>query len=195
MSRCSSVSRQTKETRIAVTLDVDGTGQSSVRTGVGFLDHMLILWSKHGLFDLTLEADGDLYIDGHHTVEDVGIILGQAVAQALGSKEGIRRYGNAFVPMDETLAQVCVDVSGRPFLHYEAAISAPQVGTFDTELTEEFLRAFAVQAGLTLHVRILYGRNAHHMIEAIFKALGRALDEATSQDTRIKGVMSTKGSI
>ena len=195
MSRRSCVSRQTNETRIAVTLDVDGTGQSSVRTGVGFLDHMLILWSKHGLFDLTLEADGDLHIDGHHTVEDVGIVLGQAVAQALGSKEGIRRYGNAFVPMDETLAQVCVDISGRPFLHYEAAISAPQVGTFDTELTEEFLRAFAVQAGLTLHVRILYGRNAHHMIEAIFKALGRALDEATCQDTRIKGVMSTKGSI
>lgn len=195
MNRVSTVVRQTAETKISITLNLDGSGQSTVSTGIGFLDHMLILWSKHGLFDLTAHVDGDLHIDGHHSAEDTGIVLGQALAKALGDKAGIKRYGNAFVPMDEALAQVCVDISGRPFLHYEADIKAQRVGDFDTELVEEFLRAFSLHGGLTLHVRVLYGRNGHHMIEAIFKALGRALDEAVRTDERIIGVMSTKGSL
>ena len=195
MIRVGTVERQTNETNISVTVSLDGSGRSQVQTGIGFFDHMLILWTKHGLFDLTAAVDGDLHIDGHHTVEDTGIVLGQAFVQALGDKAGIKRYGNAFVPMDETLAQVCVDISGRPFLHYEAAIAAERVGTFDTELVEEFLRALAQHAGLTLHVRVLYGKNAHHMIEAIFKALARALAEAVQRDERISGVMSTKGSL
>ncbi len=195
MNRVSTITRQTAETKIAVTLNIDGSGQGKIQTGIGFFDHMLILMTKHGLFDLSVKAEGDLHIDGHHTVEDVGIALGQAFAKAMEDKSGIRRYGNAFVPMDEALVQVCLDISGRPFLHYEADIQAKQVGTFDTELTEEFLRALAVHGGLTLHVRVLYGKNAHHMIEGIFKALGRAIDEATRKDERIHGVMSTKGSL
>lgn len=195
MTRRAEIFRQTSETRITADWLLDGSGKASICTGIGFLDHMLILMAKHGLFDLTVEVDGDLYIDGHHTVEDTGIVLGQALAKALGDKAGIRRYGNSFVPMDETLAHVCLDISGRPYLHFEAAITAERVGTFETELLEEFLRALAVHGGLTLHVRVLYGTNAHHMIEAIFKALGRALDEATRQDERIVGVLSTKGSL
>jgi len=195
MSRSSRVERCTKETNISVTLNLDGTGQADVQTGIGFFDHMLTLWAKHGLFDLQLKADGDLYIDGHHTVEDTGIVLGKALAQAVGDKAGIRRYGTAFVPMDEALAQVSVDISGRPFLHYDVVTAVERVGTFDTELTEEFLRALADNAGLTLHVMLLHGKNGHHIIEAVFKALGRALDEATRKDERIVGVMSTKGSL
>ncbi|TWH52102.1 imidazoleglycerol-phosphate dehydratase HisB [Sporomusa sp. KB1] len=193
MIRTASLERVTGETAIEISLNLDGCGQSQIATGIGFFDHMLILFSKHGLFDLTVAAKGDIYVDGHHTVEDTGIVLGQALAQALGDKAGIKRYGTAFVPMDEALAMVSLDISGRPFLVFDATLPNEQVGQFDSELTEEFLRALSVHAGLTLHVKLLSGKNTHHSIEAIFKALGRALDEATRQDDRIKGVMSTKG--
>ena len=193
MSRTASVERLTGETAIKAVLNIDGAGRAQVQTGLGFFDHMLILFGKHGLFDLTVEANGDLEVDGHHTVEDTGIVLGQALAKALGDKAGIKRYGTAFVPMDEALAMVSLDISGRPYLVFDAVLPAERVGQFDSELTEEFLRALSVHAGLTLHVRLLAGKNTHHIIEAIFKALGRALDEATRQDDRIQGVMSTKG--
>ncbi|CQR75167.1 Imidazoleglycerol-phosphate dehydratase [Sporomusa ovata DSM 2662] len=193
MSRTASLERVTGETAIEISLNLDGCGQSKIATGIGFFDHMLILFSKHGLFDLTVAAKGDIYVDGHHTVEDTGIVLGQALAQALGDKAGIKRYGTAFVPMDEALAMVSLDISGRPFLVFDATLPNEQVGQFDSELTEEFLRALSVHAGLTLHVKLLSGKNTHHSIEAIFKALGRALDEATRHDDRINGVMSTKG--
>lgn len=195
MERTATLTRRTAETNITVTLNVDGSGTAAVSTGIGFFDHMLILWAKHGLFDLTVKAEGDLVVDGHHTVEDTGIVLGQVLAGALGDKKGIKRYGTAFVPMDEALAMVSLDISGRPYVVLEAAIGSERVGQFDTELVEEFLRALAVHAGLTLHVRVLSGKNAHHIIEAIFKALGRALDEATRKDARIAGVMSTKGTL
>ncbi|SDF31145.1 imidazoleglycerol-phosphate dehydratase HisB [Sporomusa acidovorans] len=193
MSRTASLERITGETAIKVSWTLDGSGQSQIATGIGFFDHMLILLAKHGLFDLTVEAKGDLFVDGHHTVEDTGIVMGQALAGALGDKAGIKRYGTAFVPMDEALAMVSLDISGRPYLVFDAALPGEQVGQFDSELTEEFLRALSIHAGLTLHVRLLSGKNTHHMIEAIFKALGRALAEATRRDERIKGVMSTKG--
>ncbi|WP_425058073.1 Imidazoleglycerol-phosphate dehydratase [Sporomusa carbonis] len=195
MNRTASIERVTGETAIKVLLNLDGGGQAKIDTGIGFFDHMLILFGKHGLFDLTVEAKGDLYVDGHHTVEDTGIVLGQALAKALGDKNGIKRYGTAFVPMDEALAMVALDISGRPYLVFDAALPGEQVGRFDSELTEEFLRALSVHAGLTLHVRLLSGKNTHHIIEAVFKALGRALAEAVRQDERIKGVMSTKGVI
>lgn len=193
MTRTSSVNRKTGETDITVMLDIDGTGKSDINTGIGFFDHMLTLLAKHGLFDLVVKVEGDLHVDGHHTVEDTGIVIGQALLRAMGDKTGIKRYGTAFVPMDEALAMVSLDISGRPYLSYEAPVNAAKVGMYDTELTEEFLRALAVSAGLTIHVKLLAGKNAHHIIEAIFKALGRALDEATRQDSRITGVMSTKG--
>lgn len=195
MSRTARVERRTAETTICATLSLDGKGQSAIQTGIGFFDHMLTLWTKHGLFDLQLTAEGDLYIDGHHTVEDAGIVLGNALAEAVGDKAGIRRYGTAFVPMDEALVQVSLDLSGRPFLHYEVNTRVERIGNFDTELVEEFLRAFADNAGLTLHVMLQHGKNGHHIIEAVFKALGRALDEATRKDERIVGVLSTKGSL
>lgn len=195
MTRSAVIERQTNETAISVTLNIDGTGNGEIATGIGFFDHMLILLAKHGLFDLAVDSNGDLEVDGHHTVEDTGIVIGQALLRALGDKQGIKRYGTAFVPMDEALATVVVDISGRPYLHFDADFPAAQVGSFDSELVEEFMRALAVQAGLTLHVRVLYGRNTHHMIEAVFKALGRALDEATRRDDRIIGVMSTKGTL
>lgn len=195
MSRTASIERVTGETAVKVALTLDGSGQTAVATGIGFFDHMLILLGKHGLFDLTVTAKGDLEVDGHHTVEDTGIVLGQVLAKALGDKTGIKRYGTAFVPMDEALAMVSLDISGRPYLVFDAVLPGERVGQFDSELTEEFLRALSLHAGLTLHVRLLSGKNTHHMIEAIFKALGRALDEATRQDDRIQGVMSTKGMI
>lgn len=191
--RQSKISRTTTETGISVKLDIDGRGSYQINTGVPFLDHMLSLWSRHGLFDLEIEARGDIEIDDHHTVEDIGICLGQAIHQALGDKAGITRYGTAYLPMDEALALVVVDVSGRAFLVFEVDMPAQKVGSFDTELVEEFLRALAVHAGITLHVRLLNGKNTHHIIEAIFKGLGRALREAFSFDQRIEGVMSTKG--
>jgi imidazoleglycerol-phosphate dehydratase len=193
MQRTGSLERKTTETDIRLTISLDGGGKAEVATGVGFFDHMLTLFTKHGLFDLAVKATGDLQVDAHHTVEDVGIVLGQAMAKALGDKSGIRRYGTAFVPMDEALAMVVIDVSGRPFLQYDVDVPPGMIDGYATELTEEFLRALAVNAGLTVHVRLLSGRNAHHIIEAVFKALGRALSEATRVDGRIAGVMSSKG--
>jgi len=193
MARSATIKRQTAETNITASLEIDGTGHSQITTGIGFFDHMLILLAKHGFFDLNLTTDGDLQIDGHHTVEDTGIVLGQALARALGDKSGIKRYGTAVVPMDEALVMVSLDISGRPFLAFDVDIPTDRIGSFDSELTEEFLRALTVHAGLTLHVRLMAGKNAHHIVEGVFKALGRALDEATRKDERIVGVMSTKG--
>ena len=177
-TRSATIDRKTSETAISLKLNLDGEGISQINTGIPFFDHMLTLFARHGLVDLKVEAKGDIDVDYHHTVEDVGLALGAALSQALGDKAGIRRYGSAYVPMDEALARVVVDCSGRPFLAYEV---------------EEFLRALSVQAGLTLHVSILAGRDAHHMAEAVFKALGRALDVAISHDARVKGIPSTKG--
>jgi len=191
--RCSKVERKTAETDISLTLRLDSQGTPDIRTGIPFFDHMLTLFAKHGLLDLSVTAKGDIEVDYHHTVEDVGITLGQALAKALGEKAGIRRYGHAYVPMDEALARVVVDCSGRPFLAYEAPRGVEAVGLFPFQLVEEFLRALAVNAGLTLHVSVLAGRDAHHMAEAVFKALGRALDVAVSRDGRVQGVPSTKG--
>ncbi|MBM7854265.1 imidazoleglycerol-phosphate dehydratase [Desulfohalotomaculum tongense] len=193
MVRESEVKRQTAETNISVYLNIDGTGKGKVSTEIGFFDHMLNLWCKHGGFDLELYAQGDLCVDCHHTVEDVGICLGKAVKQALGDKAGITRYGQAFVPMDEALALAVVDFSGRGFLEMDAHFPSKQVGEFDTELVEEFLRALAVNGEFTLHVRLLSGKNTHHIIEAIFKALGRAMRQAAEQDPKITGIPSTKG--
>ena len=192
-ARSASLDRKTSETEITLRISLDGEGRSSIRTGIPFFDHMLTLFSRHGLVDLDVEAKGDIEVDYHHTVEDVGLALGAAFTKAIGDKSGIRRYGSAYVPMDEALARVVVDCSGRPYLAYEVPRGVEAVGLFPFQLVEEFLRAFSVQAGLTLHVSILAGRDAHHMAEAIFKALGRALDVAVSRDDRVKGIPSTKG--
>ena len=193
MNRVAAVNRETAETKIALQLNLDGTGKSAIDSGIGFFDHMLNLMTVHGQLDLDLRCDGDLEVDGHHSVEDIGIALGDAFKEAIGDKKGICRYGTFYLPMDESLAFVTLDISGRPFLVYDGGEMAPMVGGFDTELTEEFLRAFAMHAGITLHVKILYGTNTHHKIEAIFKALGHALRIAVSQDPKVKGVPSTKG--
>ncbi|NPV53868.1 MAG: imidazoleglycerol-phosphate dehydratase HisB [Firmicutes bacterium] len=195
MERKAEVTRKTLETDIEVALNLDGAGSSSVDTGVGFFNHMLTLFAKHGLFDISVRARGDLEVDAHHTVEDTGICLGRAFAEALGDKQGIERYGEAQVPMDEALACVIVDISGRPFLVFNipSALSSGKVGNFDLELVEEFFRAFAVNAGVTLHINVPYGRNAHHMVEAIFKAAGRAMSLAVRISPRVQGVLSTKG--
>lgn len=193
MNRVATVNRETAETKIALQLNLDGTGECAIDSGIGFFDHMLNLMTAHGLLDLDLRCDGDLEVDGHHSVEDIGIALGDAFKEAIGDKKGICRYGTFYLPMDESLAFVTLDISGRPFLVYDGGEMAPMVGGFDTELVEEFLRAFAVHAGITLHVKILYGTNTHHKIEAIFKALGHALRIAVSQDPKVKGVPSTKG--
>lgn len=193
--RVASVERETSETAVRLALTLDGSGQTQIDTGIGFFDHMLNLFAAHGQFDMELCCNGDLEVDGHHSVEDIGITMGQALRQALGDKRGIRRYGTFFLPMDETLAMVSLDISGRPFLVYEGGEMTPMIGGYDTELTEEFLRALAVHGGLTLHVKVLYGTNSHHKVEAIFKALGHALREAVSYDPRVTGVPSTKGSL
>ena len=196
MPRTSSVQRNTKETKISLDLNLDGSGIARLHTGIGFFDHMLDGFARHGLFDLTVKVDGDLEVDSHHTIEDTGIVLGTAIREALGSKKGIRRYGTFYLPMDEALAFVSLDISGRPFLVYDdGGEMAPMIGGYDTELTEEFLRAFAVNAGITLHVRVLYGKNSHHKVEAIFKALGHALRIAVEKDPRVDGIPSTKGSL
>ena len=193
-ARTGKVIRTTMETVVDVQLNIDGEGTADIDTGIGFFDHMLNLLASHGRFDLKVKADGDLEVDGHHTVEDVGIALGQAMMDAAGSKKGIARYGSFFLPMDETLALVSLDFSGRPLLVYDAGgPMTPMIGDYDTELTEEFLRAFAVNAGLTLHVKLFYGTNSHHKVEAIFKGLGHALRIALTNDPRVEGVMSTKG--
>ena len=191
--RSATLKRTTKETDIEISLDIDGAGEANVGSGIGFFDHMLILFAKHGLFSLTVKAQGDLVIDGHHTVEDIGIVLGQALAKAAGDKAGIRRYGHVYEPMDEALVLVVVDFSGRPFLAFDAELGQGRIGEFDVELTEEFLRAVAVNAGLTLHVKVLAGKNRHHIVEAIFKALGRALSQSLERDPRVQGVPSSKG--
>ena len=193
IARTASIDRKTSETEISLRVSLDGEGNSSIRTGIPFFDHMLTLFSRHGLIDLDVQAKGDIEVDYHHTVEDVGLALGAAFTKALDDKSGIRRYGSAYVPMDEALARVVVDCSGRPYLAYEVPRGVEAIGLFPFQLVEEFLRAFSVQAGLTLHVSILAGRDAHHMAEAIFKALGRALDVAVSHDDRVKGIPSTKG--
>ena len=192
--RRAEVSRTTAETDIQASLVLDGTGRSSLATGIGFLDHMLTALAKHAMFDLTVQAAGDLHIDFHHTTEDVGIVLGQALKKALGEKRGIRRYGNALIPMDEALAEAALDISGRPFLAWQVPFTRDKVGQMDTELFEEFFRAFAFNAGLTLHVTLKAGTNAHHIAEACFKALARALRMAVELDPRAPdAVPSTKG--
>ncbi len=194
--RRASLSRRTSETEISLAVTLDGTGQAEVATGVGFFDHMLTALARHALLDLTIAAKGDLHIDDHHTTEDVGIVLGQAVRQALGDKRGIRRYGHAVVPMDEALAEAAIDISGRPFLAWSVPFQRPKIGSFDTELVEEFFRAFAFNAGVTLHVTLKAGTNAHHVAEACFKALARALRMAVEPDPRAGGAIpSTKGSL
>ncbi|MDR4227925.1 imidazoleglycerol-phosphate dehydratase HisB [Bacillus mojavensis] len=185
--------RTTNETDIELSFAIDGEGQAEIKTDVPFMTHMLDLFTKHGQFDLSIHAKGDVDIDDHHTTEDIGICLGQALLEALGDKKGIKRYGSAFVPMDEALAQVVVDLSNRPHLEMRADFPAAKVGTFDTELVHEFLCKLALEARMNLHVIVHYGTNTHHMIEAVFKALGRALDEATMIDPRVKGIPSTKG--
>lgn len=195
MSRKVSVERVTKETQIKLSLNVDGTGDAKICTSVPFLDHMLNLFARHGLFDLEVEANGDIDIDFHHTVEDIGIVLGDAFRQALGDKKGIRRYGDATVPMDETLANAVVDLSGRPYLVYQVNLPKVKIGEFDVELVREFFTAFVNNSAMNLHVRLIYGDNVHHIVEACFKAFARAMDEATQLDERIKGVMSTKGTL
>ncbi len=187
------VDRQTKETKISVDIALDGNGKAEIHSGIGFFDHMMNLFAAHGLFDLRLSCDGDIEVDGHHSVEDIGIALGEAFGKALGDKRGITRYGSFYLPMDESLVLVALDISGRPFLVYDGGEMAPMIGGYDTELTEEFLRAFAFHAGITLHVKVLYGTNSHHKVEAIFKALGHALRIAVSQDPRVDGIPSTKG--
>lgn len=185
--------RTTNETDIKLAFEIDGEGKADISTDVPFMTHMLDLFTKHGQFNLTVDAEGDTEIDDHHTTEDIGICLGQAFLEALGDKKGIKRYGSALVPMDEALAQVAVDLSNRPHLEMRAAFPQAKVGTFDTELVHEFLWKLALEARMNLHVIVHYGTNTHHMIEAVFKALGRALDEASSIDPRVKGVPSTKG--
>lgn len=195
MARKASLKRKTYETDISMELNIDGEGKSSISTGIGFFDHMLNLFAKHGLMDLTVEAKGDLDVDAHHTVEDVGIVLGQLIKEALGDKRSIKRYGTSYVPMDESFALVSLDLSGRPFLVFDVNFTSEKTGTMETELFEEFFRAVSHNAGMTLHIKLLHGSNTHHIIEAVFKAFGRALDEATKTDERIKGIMSTKGSL
>jgi imidazoleglycerol-phosphate dehydratase len=195
MSRKASIERVTKETRIRLSLDLDGKGKAKICTSVPFLDHMLDLFTRHGLFDMEVEAKGDIDIDFHHTVEDIGIVLGQAFREALGDKKGIRRYGQATVPMDETLAAVAIDLSGRPYLVYNVRIPKVKIGEFDVELVREFFQAFVNNCGANLHVNVMYGENVHHILEACFKAAARALDQATQMDQRIEGVLSTKGKL
>lgn len=195
MSRNAHIERNTKETRIALELNIDGAGNSVIETKIPFFDHMLTLFARHSLVDLKVKADGDIEVDLHHTVEDTGIALGQAFTKALGTKEGIRRYGWAYLPMDETLVRVAIDFSGRPYLAYRAPEQVAPIGAFAFQLVEEFLRAFSVNAGVNLHVEVLYGRDAHHMAEAVFKGLAKAVDQACQIDPRVQGIPSTKGSL
>ena len=191
--RYATIVRNTYETKIELQLNLDQTEPVDIQTGVGFFDHMLTLFARHARIALTVKADGDLEVDSHHTVEDIGIALGQALKQALGEKEQINRYGTSFVPMDETLGMVSLDLSGRSFLVFDAELTNPKLGQFDTELTQEFFQAFAFNAQMTLHEKVLYGTNTHHKVESLFKATGRALREAITINPEIKGVNSTKG--
>ncbi|MBU8792444.1 imidazoleglycerol-phosphate dehydratase HisB [Oceanobacillus caeni] len=193
--RSAKISRKTSETDIHLELNIDGTGKPNIESGVGFFDHMLILMTKHGLFDLDVKCHGDLQVDQHHTVEDIGIALGQAFLESLGTKEGITRYATVTTPMDEALSTVSIDISGRAYLVFNVEGLKDKVGNFDTELVQEFFQAFASNAKVTLHINLAYGDNTHHMIESIFKGFGRCLDQATWKNPRIQGIPSTKGSL
>ncbi len=195
MGRSATVTRQTRETRVTVTIDLDGTGRADLHTGIGFFDHMLDGFARHGLFDLTVQCEGDLFVDSHHTIEDTGITLGMAIAKALGDKAGIVRYGSCMLPMDETLALCAVDLGGRPYLVYDATFASQNCGGMDTQMAREFFYAVSYTAAMNLHLKVLYGENDHHKLEAMFKAFAKALDAATRQDPRIEGVLSTKGSL
>lgn len=195
MARTATVNRTTKETDIALTLNMDGTGTSNINTGIGFFDHMLEGFAKHGFFDLDCKVTGDSQVDGHHTVEDTGIVLGQAIKQAVGDKKGIRRYGYFILPMDDALALCAVDLCGRPYFNFDCEFPTPMVGELDTQLVKEFFYAISYTAGMNLHIKMLDGDNSHHMIEAIFKAFAKALDQAIGMDERITDVLSTKGSL
>ncbi len=194
-TRQATVTRKTQETNIKISLNLDGTGVSNIETGIGFFDHMLTGFAKHGLYDMDVRVSGDLEVDGHHTVEDTGIVLGQAIAQALGDKKGIKRYGNMILPMDETLVMSAVDLCGRPYFVMDANFDAPMVGDFDTQLVREFFYAVSYSAAMNLHLRVITGMNDHHKIEAMFKAFAKALDEASTFDPRITDVLSTKGAL
>ncbi len=194
-NRLATISRKTKETDINMELNLDGSGKTQIETGIGFFNHMLDSFARHGFFDLKLTVKGDLYVDAHHTVEDTGIVLGQAIKNALGDKQGIKRYGSFLLPMDETLILCAIDLSGRPYLSYDLSYTADKVGYLDTELVKEFFYAISYSAGMNLHIKMLSGDNNHHIVEAAFKAFAKALDEACSIDPRIQGVLSTKGSI
>lgn len=195
MSRTATINRETKETKISCTINLDGTGKFNIETGIGFFDHMLSGFAKHGFFDLDLKADGDLQVDAHHTVEDVGIVLGQAIREALGDKAGITRYGSFILPMDETLMLCALDLSGRPYFCYDVTTTVDRVGEMDTELAKEFFYAVSYTAEMNLHIKMLSGENNHHILEAMFKAFAKALDMATKYDSRLEGVLSTKGTI
>lgn len=195
MSRTAHINRITNETNITMDLELDGTGAHTIKTGIGFFDHMLSGFSKHGFFDLNLQCTGDLEVDCHHTIEDTGIVLGNAIKEAAGDKKGIRRYGYCLLPMDETLVLCAVDLSGRPYLAYDASFTADRVGDMDTEMAREFFYAVSYSAGMNLHIKVMYGENNHHILEAMFKAFGKALDMAVSYDNRITDVLSTKGSL
>ncbi len=195
MNRTATVHRRTTETDITAVVAIDGKGQARVSTGIPFFDHMLEIFTRHGLFDIAVDAKGDLEVDYHHTVEDVGLTLGQAFKEALGDKHGIRRFGEAAVPLDEALARVVVDLGGRPYLAYRVRVREGRVGTFDTDLPHEFYQAFVNQVGMNLHMDVRHGENPHHVIEACFKGFARAMDRATGRDERIEGVLSTKGSL
>ena len=195
MSRTATIERNTKETKIRVTLKLDGTGSGQIDTGIGFFDHMLEGFTRQGLFDVTAKGQGDIQVDSHHSIEDMGIVLGSAIREALGDKKGIVRYGSCMLPMDETLAMCAIDLSGRPYLVFDAPFKGAMVGTMDTQMAREFFYAVSYAAGMNLHLKVLYGENDHHMMEALFKAFAKALDAATRFDPRITDVLSTKGSL
>lgn len=195
MKRVANIKRKTKETDINLELNIDGSGKAQIETGIGFFNHMLDSFCKHGFFDLDLHVKGDLYVDSHHTIEDTGIVLGQAIKEALGDKEGIKRFGSFILPMDEALVLCVIDLSGRPYLSYELNIPSDKIGYMDTDMVKEFFYALSYSAGMNLHIKMLNGTNSHHIVEATFKAFAKALDEAASSDNRIDGVLSTKGTI
>lgn len=195
MSRIVTCERKTKETDISITLNLDGTGNNDIHTGIGFFDHMLDGFARHGLFDLTVHVNGDLDVDSHHTIEDTGIVLGNAILKVIGDKAGIKRFGHMILPMDETLALCAVDLSGRPYLRYDAEFTVPKIGDMDTEMVKEFFYAVSYSAGMNIHLKIMDGENNHHMAEALFKSFGKALDMATMDEPRIKEAWTTKGSL
>ncbi|MEE1032401.1 MAG: imidazoleglycerol-phosphate dehydratase HisB [Ruminococcus sp.] len=195
LHRSVAVERNTSETKIQLNFNIDGSGSTDLQTGIGFFDHMLNGFARHGFFDLDVKVQGDLEVDSHHTIEDVGIVLGTAIKEAVGDKKGIRRFGDCILPMDETLVLCAVDLSGRPYLNFDASFTVPKLGTMDTEMAKEFFYAVSYAAGMNLHIKVLDGSNNHHIMEAMFKAFARALDEATQMDPRIQDVLSTKGSL